>query len=139
MGTGRCLVSIGTQTKDASGDTHIRDGTFHCTTVSNDPRVSGEITGTWAMNAWGPTPQNSSFVQWGTVRLENEGGAWDGTYTGMFTPDTGDLISFWFTGTGAYEGLSYFEWDVMPISLGPVGFPVVGLIFPGSPPVPTAS
>ncbi len=134
-GTQRCLASAGKVTTDASGETHLRDGTLWCMNEVNDPRVSGKFTGTFAFDGWG-AGANQAFVQWGTVRLENDGGAWVGHYSGAFTPDTGDLVTFWLEGTGGYAGLSYFEWAVMPISLGPVGFPVVGLIFPGSPPEP---
>jgi hypothetical protein len=64
------------------------------------------------------------------VRLENEGGAWEGRLTGVASvPDVGDVITIWYTGTGAYAGLSYFElWtDAAPWQLQ-------GLIFPGDPP-----
>ena len=73
---------------------------------------------------------------WGTVRMENDGGAWAGRYSGVATPDTGDLVTFWFEGSGGYAGLSYFQWAPMPASLALVGFPVTGLVFPGAPPEP---
>jgi hypothetical protein len=120
-------------TTDESGVTRQRDGTLQCVNEVNDPRVSGEITGTFTFDGWG-SARNLAFVQWGEVQLENDGGVWVGHYSGVATPDTGDLVTFWFEGTGGYSGLSFFEWSEMPGSLGVVGFPVVGLIFPGSPP-----
>ena len=45
------------------------------------------------------------------------------------------MLSAWFEGTGAYEGLSFFEWIGVPGGAGPSGFPVTGLIFPGKSPV----
>jgi hypothetical protein len=122
-------------TTDASGEINQRGGTIRCVNEVNDPRVSGEITGTYAFNGWGAGP-GQAHVLWGTVRLENDAGAWVGHYSGVATPDTGDLVTFWFEGTGGYAGLSFFEWSEMPGSLGIVGFPVVGLIFPGSTPEP---
>ncbi len=49
---------------------------------------------------------------------------------------TGEMISAWFEGTGAYEGLSFFEWIGVPGGADPSGYAVTGLIFPGKPPVP---
>lgn len=133
-GTQRCLAGAGKVTTDADGETHQRGGTLWCMNEGIDPRVSGEMTGTFEFDGWGSSRMNLAFVQWGTVRLENDDGAWVGHYSGAAAPDTGDLVTFWFEGTGGYAGLSYFLWAHMPISAGPVGFPVVGLIFPGSPP-----
>jgi hypothetical protein len=51
----------------------------------------------------------------GTPRLENAGGAWEGTLTSVFSTDRGDIIAVWYKGTGGYEGLSYFElWTGVP-------------------------
>jgi hypothetical protein len=134
-GTQRCAGSVGKVTTDASGEIHQRNGTIWCVNEFNDSRVSGEINGTFTFDGSGSLP-SLAFVEWGVVRLNNDGGAWLGHYSGVATPDTGDLVTFWFEGTGEYAGLSFFEWSVMPGSLGLVGFPVVGHIFPGSPPEP---
>lgn len=135
-GTQRCAAGVGTVTTDVVNEIKQRGGTIECVNELNDPRVNGEIKGTFAFDGWGSSRNNLAFVQWGEVRLENDGGAWVGRYSGVATPDTGDLVTFWFEGTGGYAGLSFFEWSEMPGSLGIVGFPVAGLIFPGSPPDP---
>jgi hypothetical protein len=56
----------------------------------NDPRVSGEMTGTFEFDGWG-SGMSQAFVQWGAVRLQNDGGAWVGKYSGAFAQDQGDL------------------------------------------------
>jgi hypothetical protein len=60
--------------------------------------------------------ENGAEVFSGTLRLVNDGGAWDGYYTGIYTSETGDLWSIWYTGTGAYAGLSYCEWSGGPFT-----------------------
>ena len=75
-------------------------------------------------------------MQWGTGHLENAGGAWDGTMTGSYSAATGDLLLFWFTGSGGYEGLSYAMWAVLSPAEVAWTYKVDGIIFPGSPPAP---
>ena len=88
-----------------------------------------------AGDAWG-SAASGAMVTWSPeLRIENAGGAWVGTLSGVFTSATGEMLSAWFEGTGAYEGLSFFEWIGVPGGAGPSGFPVMGLLFPGKPPV----
>jgi hypothetical protein len=115
--TGRetCLGGPGTILFDPDGITsHERGGSISCTDDANDPRVSGRLTGTWDADGWDPEPAPApaapgSFVEWGTMHLENEGGAWEGSFSGVYTSETGDMLTVWFTGTGGYGGLSYFQ------------------------------
>ena len=75
-----------------------------------------------------------SRVQWATVRLENAGGAWEGRLSGVASlPGRGDIMEFWYRGTGGYEGLSYFE-----LVTGSEPWKIQGQIFPGDPPPPYA-
>ncbi len=120
---------------DPIGITHVRDFLLTCTMRFNDPRVSGTKSGPTSMDGWGPGAMPDAIVQWGSSRrIENEGGAWVGAFSGIYTTETGDLITTWFTGAGGYEGLSFFEWIAIPPGTVTSGYPVVGLIFPGSPP-----
>ena len=75
-------------------------------------------------------------MQWGSGRLENAGGAWDGTLTGSFSTKNGDVILFWFEGTGGYEGLVVRHVGGPPTAEAGWTYPVKGIIFPGSPPAP---
>jgi len=46
-------------------------------------------------------------------------------------PGRGDIIVNWYTGTGGYAGLSYFE-----MVTGTDYWKIQGQIFPGDPPMP---
>jgi hypothetical protein len=132
-GTESCTFEkTGTTTTDADGTGHYRGAVLSCTDMSNDPRVSGPVTYTWEYDGWG----QGATVQWGTGRLENAGGGWDGTMTGSYSTPRGDLLLFWFTGSGGYEGLSYAMWAVLSPAVVAWTYPVDGIIFPGSPPAP---
>jgi hypothetical protein len=134
-GTATCpTADLGKSTTDADGVQHFRGGTFTCTMRINDPRVSGtHTTSTWNADWWGETDLSSgALVQWATVRLENDGGAWEGKLAGAASlPDRGDTIVIWYKGTGGYAGLSYFE-----LWTGQEPWNIQGQIFPGDPPTP---
>lgn len=134
-GSATCpTADLGDSTTDADGVTHYRGGTFKCTMTTDDPRVSGtHSTATWNADWWGNAALTSgALVQWATVRLENNGGAWDGQLTGVAAlPDRGDTIVIWYKGTGGYAGLSYFE-----LWTGSDPWKIQGQVFPGDPPTP---
>jgi hypothetical protein len=123
-GTPGVLVEAGTQTQ--VGDVvQTRGEVFTDTTEMSDPRVSGTGTGTWNQDAF----PGDIGISWGTYRLENEGGAWSGTFTsadGTPTVSSGFLV-----GKGGYAGLTfYWHQDIGD------GISVVGIIYPGDPPTP---
>ena len=134
-GTARCPGMGFVFTTDADGTKHVRDD-YHadrCKVTTDDPRVSGSRSSTWNMDLWGRLGINHEVVQWGTQRLENDGGAWEGRATGVFDlTDRGDVIVNWYRGTGGYAGLSYFEL----ITGSPPTYKIQGQIFPGDPPTP---
>ena len=128
-GTGTCpTADLGKSTTDANGVTHYRGGTFVCSVTTDDPRVDGTETASWNMDLWG-TAENGALVQWGTARLENDGGVWEGTGSGVYSSDRGDIIAFWYKGTGGYAGLGYFE-----LWTGKEPWTLRGQVFPGDPP-----
>ena len=117
----------------ADGVQHFREVDFKCTMRTDDPRVSGTHTsGAWNVDWWGEADLSSgALVQWGTPRLENAGGTWEGTGSGVYSSDRGDTIAFWYRGIGGYAGLAYFEmWT------GQEPWEIQGQIFPGDPPTP---
>ena len=123
---------LGTVSGDGTSAQHARNGAWKCTDTTNDPRVSGEITANWNMDYWGaPNGTDGAVVQWGTARLVTADGAWEGRATGVYSPWQGDRIVFWWTGTGGYAGLTYFE-----LLIGNGSWTIEGQIFPGSPPQP---
>jgi hypothetical protein len=130
-----CDTTEGTETVTEDGTKQSRGWILTCTDTSNDPRVTGPVTYSWNYDMWGGGME-FAHVQWGSGRLENAGGAWDGTLTGSFSTKNGDVILFWFEGTGGYEGLSYAMWAVLPTAEAGWTYPVKGLVFPGSPPAP---
>lgn len=129
-GTGTCpTTDLGKSTTDAAGVTHYRGGTLNCTVTTNDPRVGGTApASSWNMDLWG-TLEDGAVVLWGTSHLENAGGAWEGTGSGVSSSDRGDIIAFWYKGTGGYAGLSYFA-----LWTGKDPWTIRGQVFPGDPP-----
>ena len=134
-GTEACNATEGTETVATDGTRQSRGWILTCFDTSNDPRVTGTVTYSWNYDMWGSGIE-FAHVQWGSGRLENAGGAWEGTLTGSFSTKNGDVILFWFEGTGGYEGLSYGMWAVLPTAEAGWTYPVKGIIFPGSPPAP---
>ena len=131
-GTESCGLDDGKMSTDADGTEHYRGGSATCSVTNTDPRVAGGAIYTWEKDVW-PTNDGYGQTQWGAGRLENAGGAWVGTYTGIATSETGDILTFWYTGTGGYKGLSYYMW--FTVHFTETG-QTHGLIFPGTPPKP---
>lgn len=124
---GPTTLTSGAETCDVEADTAT------CTVTNTDPRVAGTVVYTWNTVKWGDMV-NGSLVQWGRGRLVNSGGTWDGRYSGIWTPATGDIINFWYEGTGGYAGLSYYMTYEFPQT--GLYWHTRGLIFPGKPPTP---
>jgi hypothetical protein len=128
-GSESCNVSQGTVTTDPDGTGHARGGSAQCADTTNDPRLSGAADGTWEADAWGPALTPTALVQWGSPRLVNDGGAWEGRLTGVFSTAGGDMYTVWYAGTGGYAGLAAFE---LMTGRGP--WTIQGQVFPGEPP-----
>ena len=92
----------------------------------NDPRVSGNVRFLHHADRYGGVG-----VEWGTYRLENEDGAWQGPLSGFYwTHET--RTSGWLAGEGAYEGLTYYMETIIDNG---TGFATInGIVFPGAPP-----
>ena len=75
--------------------------------VATDPRVTGEETIVSNGN-FRPAPSSELGLAgqlWGTFHIENEGGAWDGTFTSEITEDGEYFYRGVAHGSGGYEGL----------------------------------
>jgi len=99
---------------------------------ADDPRMSGEgmLHGSRDTHPYAGVGLD---VDWGTLRIENEDGAWEGVYSGVGVDGvTGETT--WFVGEGAYEGLTAFTRAVtaIPDTDGPWQFE--GWIYLGDPP-----
>ena len=122
------LVSEYTQTK--VGDiTQVRGVVVRVVETMNDPRVSG--TGTFSFSS--DLYTTGLGPAWGTLRIENADGAWEGPCRGAGR-SWGDAIAraCWLAGSGAYEGYSYYLQAEAP-SPSQAGS-VQGLIYAGAPP-----
>jgi len=80
------------------------------------------------MNAdWYALPDGQrTGVSWGTYRIENADGAWEGPFTGAEYPDERSPDIVWLVGEGAYEGLTAFVHEASG--------PIEGVIVPGPQP-----
>ncbi len=108
--------------------TQFRGGLFTQTSSMDDPRVSGELTFTWSGDVYG-VPFVDAATEWGTMRIANESGTWEGPCSGGQWGDTTSILSCWLPGSGDYEGLTYYRQFDWPPEVG-----VRGVIFPGVPP-----
>ena len=126
------VANKGTATT-VDGVLQVRGIVATTTDAMSDPRVSGTGTIGGNYDRWPPGP---GATQWGTYRLENEGGTWEGTWAGVAYGEPGlppiEDATVWLVGAGGYAGLSYyFHFH------GSNGtYEIDGLVFPGLPPVP---
>lgn len=98
---------------------------------ASDPRVIGRGTITLNVDAYADEggALGARQIRFGTMRLENEDGAWEGRFAGRLS--NGRFIqTYWLVGEGAYNGLTYV---VTAGGDGPV-WASEGLIYPGDPP-----
>jgi hypothetical protein len=88
--------------------TRYRGGTWRQTIDVTDPRLEGDIYHRWESDAYAvPDGETGPTVAAATWRIENDEGAWDGGHMELFLSDGTRLPSLtWFTGDGAYEGLT---------------------------------
>ena len=109
----------------------VVDGTVQRIVVvdASDPRVSGE--GQQVLHL--EDAPGTGMQHWsGFMRLDNEWGAWEGSFNGARFPDGSALEYGWLTGQGAYEDLSYFHSTRDQVD--GTERVVEGVIWPGEPP-----
>ena len=92
-GTQTCSTMDWKVTTDSNGTHHVRNGTVR----TDRPTIRASVVPTLlprpvGFDLWGdPDAGRFSLVQWGTVRLENAGGAWEGQLSGVASlPGRGD-------------------------------------------------
>jgi hypothetical protein len=83
-----------------NGNIHLRGFVMKLPEVVSDPRLSGDgivvMNANWDANFTGPI--------WGTDRLVNDGGGWEGTWEGKMT-EQGSVYHSADKGFGGYEGM----------------------------------
>ena len=108
-GTTNCVdVKNGVDTGDGSG---FRDAVYECTMDLSDERLdsAGETINSCDITEDGETTLAECR---GTTVLTNEGGTWEGTFSGTSTwsttnPEHVHDMDFVFVGTGDYDGLQF--------------------------------
>jgi hypothetical protein len=119
------LINPGTW--DRSGPVgHLQGLELSTSDVMSDPRVNGTGRAFIAAHDYGDIGP-----EWGTFRLENDEGAWEGPMSG-FNMGTDTHMVAWLEGEGAYDGYTYY-YETVVSNVGMVG-PVEGIIYRGDPP-----
>lgn len=119
------IVDSGTSTQ-VGDTTQLRGFVATSNDVMNDPRVTG--TGTIHLSI---DTHGTIGTEWGTFRLENADGAWEGTLAGAAW-DGGNAsdVTGYLVGSGAYVGFTYY----IDVRSSAFAKEVDGIIYPGSPP-----
>lgn len=121
------VTKAGTETV-VGGVTQLRGQEMSDTGKMNDPRLAGTSHVTLNLDGYGTVA-----AEWGTSRIENAGGAWEGTWTGAsWNGGNATAVSGWLIGSGSYAGYTYYFHAYGPV----MPFRVEGIIFAGSPPTP---
>ena len=115
------------------GTRSSRGAVYRLTLVTGDPRLDGTMTDTAHFDEFGRPPDHDPLaVLWGTKRIENADGSWEGPATGATGSDGCWTETVWLTGDGAYAGLSAYL-HIRNCDEDPAGT-VEGMIFPGEVP-----
>lgn len=95
-------------TTHPDGNEHVRGLSLQYDDVveAGDPRVGGTDTIVANYNFKPvPLPGGLAGPMWGTLRVENAGGYWEGTWAGERTEDGFLFVRAVYHGRGGYEGL----------------------------------
>ncbi len=129
-----CKEGVGVLTEADGVRQRLRGELWTGTSTMNDPRLSGTFTFPLNVDEY-PQPASAVRVEigWGSIRIENENGAWVGSFSSTLdskaSPEK-SLVLYELTGEGAYEGLSVMLFENGHYTTFP-DFPVAGAIFPG--------
>lgn len=99
-------IYLGDESIDDDGIYHVRNGLSVGLMTTTDPRVNGEYV--FSFNGdfeFRPEPVFVVGYMWGTFRLENDGGWWEGTYTGYRDELGHSRFKYVGVGGGGYKGL----------------------------------
>jgi hypothetical protein len=115
----------------------LRGRVYEGIVEAGDPRVAGTSTGTLNQDTH-LLPADWVFPavsEWGTERIENEGGAWESIWSGGDMAFGQTQSVSWCDGVDGYEG--YAMRMILTKSLETGGSDFVGLVWPGElPPLP---
>jgi hypothetical protein len=128
--------------EDIDGVHESRAVGYEAVFEASDPRATGRGTMTMDADAYpnaDPVAERGPELSWGTIRFENDDGAWDGGWAafGLGTAASG-VSEFWFAGEGAYEGYTLALRGISDLVVdedGVSSFDFDGWIFPSVIPV----
>jgi hypothetical protein len=136
-------IPVGTgSSEDVDGVHEARAVGYEAVFDASDPRASGRGPMTLDANVHpnaDATVERGPELSWGTIRFENDEGAWDGGWAafGLGTAASG-VSEFWFAGEGAYEGHTLALRGISDLVVdedGVMSFDFDGWIFPSVIPV----
>ncbi len=105
-----------------------------CIAIASDPRVTGSGSLVLNVEGWDPAlpTQGTNGVLWSYEEIQGPDGTWAGRTYGLYDKD-GLLHNYGvLAGDGAYKGLIYVVYGIVPASSGRAT--IVGVIQPGTPP-----
>ncbi len=140
IGTERILnfTDFGEKTTFEDGPVReeLRGQTYEGVIESSDPRLAGTLTGTLNQDSHSMPPDwvQPAVTQWGTERIENDGGAWECTWSGGEVSLMKVPVMKWCVGEGGYEG---YAAQMLLMKETDVGLDWSGLTWQGDlPPLP---
>lgn len=91
---------------DGSATEELRGQTYEGIIESSDPRLEGSLSGTLNQDSHLMTPDmvQPLVTQWGTERIENDGGTWECAWSGGEVSFMKIEIMKWCVGEGGYAG-----------------------------------
>jgi hypothetical protein len=94
------------------GRYHVRGAVEHFAFQADDSRLDDAdniVVVNWNF-VWMPEPVFVSGPMWGTFELTNEGGSWEGSWTGLRDENGFSYYHFVGHGVGGYDGLQLRMW-----------------------------
>jgi hypothetical protein len=122
-----CSIEVGPEVSTDGEVQSYRGMGLVCTAEMSDPRLSGVATKVYNEDCFSQWP----CVYWGTHEIAGPEGTWVGHYAGTHDPEQQANSYFAYSGTGAYDGLS-FVGRAVAASGEPAT--VEGVIYAGDPP-----
>jgi hypothetical protein len=125
-GSGSLVIVDPGSSSTLGNATQVRGYVATSTDTMSDPRVTGTGTLQLTIDEYG-----SVGTEWGTYRLENAAGAWQGPVAGAgWDGGEASTVSGWLAGTGSFEGYTYY----IRVRSSGLQTELSGVIYPGSPP-----
>jgi len=125
-GTGSFVIVDPGSSSTVGNATQVGGYVATSTDTMSDPRVTGTGSLLLTIDEYGTVG-----TEWGTYRLENAGGAWEGPVAGAgWGGGEAGTVSGWLPGSGSYEGYTYY----IRVRSSGLQTELSGVIYPGSPP-----